>query len=217
MRQLRLSALVAALAVGLAACSASSGREFARYYDPGGFFSTNLPVANDITVTPPQPAQTTDQPGFLAGVVSSPPLPSPSPTSQFGQIGSQFGQQAQATDQTIYEVFVVTTDTFADLPAMVLFFLTQDPGVDVQVERSTRLGGMLARLIIADVSRDGQSTASIAAAFTLGENGTGYILAAVFPSGDWAHQESDFERVRGSFRTDLPPGIDTYPLDGGSA
>ncbi len=213
----RSFALVAAVAVGLVACSQSSSREFARYYDPLGHFSTNLPVANDITVTPPQPAPAADQPGFLAGVVSSPPLPSPSPTSQFGSIGSQFGQQAQATDRTIYEVFVVTTGTFADLPDMVLYFLTQDPGVDVQVDRGAKLAGMTGRLVVADVSRDGQATASVAAAFTLGENDTGYIVAAVFPPGDWGREESDFQNVLDSFRTDLPPGLDTYPISGGSA
>src|SRR5687768_9670291 len=68
-----------ALALSLAACSGDSGREFARYYDPEGFFVTNLPAAHDLTVTPPR--SDGDGPGLLTGVVASPPQPSPSAPS----------------------------------------------------------------------------------------------------------------------------------------
>jgi hypothetical protein len=52
----RIGAL-AALAFVLAACSGDSGREFASYYDPQGYFVTNLPVADVLTVAPPQVGQ----------------------------------------------------------------------------------------------------------------------------------------------------------------
>lgn len=214
MRRLAALSLVAAAAVSLAACTRTGGRELARYYDPAGQFSADLPLANDISVTGPQPAAS--GPALVTGVVSSPPQPSPSPTGQLPNIGANFTQRTQATDQTVYEAFVVTTDSFADMSAMALAFLTGDPSVDVLDERSVELAGSPARLVVADIARQGQPTASVAAAFSLGENGTGYIVSALFPQGDWSKEESDFLRVLGSFDTNVPPTLDTYPLVGGS-
>jgi hypothetical protein len=207
-------ALVAAAAVALAACAQDSGRQLARYYDPAGMFSASLPLANDISVTPQQTSA--GGPGFLTGVVSAPPQPSPSPQGQLPNIGANFAQQGQPQDQTIYQAYVVTTDTFQDLPAMVLYFLTGDPAVDVLTDRSVKLADLPASLVVADINREGQ-LASIAAAFSLGENGNGYIVAAVFPQGRWDAEEADFLKIVESFDTNVPPALDTYPLASGSA
>src|SRR6266540_815816 len=72
-------------------------------------------------------------------------------------------------------------------------------------------------LAVADVVRDGQKVAGVAAAFTLGQQGVGYIVLAIFPPGDWASERSDFLKVVGSFRPGVPPGMKAFPLAGGTA
>lgn len=201
------------LAFALVACSGEGGRSFARYYDPQGLFSTNLPAANDITVTPPQPATT--GPGILTGVIAAPPQPSPSSQSTFG--GGFNIAQTTSTDQTIYEAFVVTTDEFPTLSDMTLYFLTGDPAVDVQLERPVRFDGGPGRLVVADVTRGGQTSAAVAVALSLGHEGTGYVLAAIFPPDSWEAEQADFFRVLGSFRTDIPPGVGTFPVTSGAS
>jgi hypothetical protein len=201
---------VCALAVSLAACSGDSGREFARYYDPEGFFVTNLPAAHDITVTPPQAAG--DGPGLLTGVVASPPQPSPSaPTT--GALGIA---QEEPQDQTIYEALAISTSGFDDLEQMGLYFLTGDPAIDVQIDDPVRIDGHEGRLLVADITQDGEATASLAAALTLGEDGTGFLVAAVFPPGRWEAEREDFFSVLGSFRANIPPGLETFPVTGGA-
>lgn len=202
---------IGALAIALAACSGDAGREFARYYDPRGFFVTSLPAANDITVTPPQSEG--DGPGLLTGVVASPPQPSPQPQAAT----SSFLAPTEPTDQTIYEAFAVTTSGFDDLEQMGLYFLTGDPAIDVQLDESVRIDGRQGRLLVADVTQDGQTTASLAAAFTLGLGGTGFLVAAIFPPGGWDEERDDFLRVLESFRADVPPGLDTFPVTGEAA
>ncbi len=204
MRRLGLAA-VALLA--LSACSSGQSRELARYYDPNGLFATDLPAANDITVTSPQPAA--NGPGVLAGVVSAPPQPSPSPSDAFG---TGLGGQPVQPDRTVYEALVVTTDSFRDLPAMVAYFLTANPGVDVQEEHDVQVGGAAGRLVVADIHRGGQTTASVSAAFSLGDGRTGYIVAAIFPPGTWGGEEADFLRVLRSFQPSVPPGLRAVPL-----
>jgi len=192
------------------ACAHDSGREFARYYDEQGLFALNLPAANDITVTPPQPAQS--GPGLLTGVVSSPPAPSPSPASgAFGGIG--VAAQGEP-DQTVYQAFAVTADGFDDLDQMALYFLTGDPIVDVTIDDSTRVDGDPARLIVADIDQGSEVTSSVAAAMTLGDGATGYLIVAIFPPGGWDDERDDFERIVRSFRADVPPGLETFPVDG---
>ena len=198
--------LIAVLA--LAACSQDSGRDFARYYDEQGLFIVDLPSANDITVAPPQPAE--EGPGLLTGVVSSPPAPSPAPQSGFG-LGVTAGEEP---DQTTYRAFAVTSDGFTTLEEMTLFFVTGDPLVDVLIDDRARLDGSPARLVVADVVNGGQVTASIAVAVTLGDGGTGYLLAAIFPPGSWDSERRDFERVLASFHSDVPPGLATFPVVG---
>ena len=204
----RAIALVAT-ALGLAACSGQSGRAFATYYDPEGLFSTSLPVANTITVTPPQSSGT--GPGLLTGVVAAPPQPSPSPSSGLGGGGLLSSSQAQ-TDQTIYEAFAISTGEFEDLDAMALYFLTGDPGVDMLQQDPIRVASSAGRLLVADVSSNGATSASVAAAFTLGSGGTGFLVAAIFPPGEWSAERADFLHVLESFTSDVPPALTTYPL-----
>ncbi|MGH2528904.1 MAG: hypothetical protein ACRDH0_06185 [Actinomycetota bacterium] len=207
---MRRTVTLAAVALAVAGCSTGQSRDFARYYDLEGTFSTNLPAANDISVIPPQPPQ--DGPGIVAGVVSAPPQPSPSPQGGLGGGLGNFGAQTEPADQTVYRALAVTTDTFDDLSEMTLFFLTGDPSVDVQVEQRVRLGEAEGRLIVADIVPEGQEVASAAAAFSLGDDGVGYIVVAVFPPGGWGSERSDFLKVVDSFRAGVPPGLTTIPL-----
>jgi hypothetical protein len=201
---------VCALVLSLAACSGDSGREFARYYDPEGFFVTNLPAAHDITVTPPR--SDGDGPGLLTGVVASPPQPSPSaPSTTAFDLAP-----AEPQDQTIYEALAISTSGFDDLEQMGLYFLTGDPAIDVQIDDPVRIDGHEGRLLVADITQNGQATASLAAALTLGEDGTGFLVAAVFPPGGWEAEREDFFRVLGSFRANIPPGLETFPVSGGA-
>jgi hypothetical protein len=203
-------------AMALVACSTGKNRDFARYYDPEGLFSANLPAANDIAVAPSDP--TSQGPSVLTGVVSTPPAPSPSPSSAFGGGGlTDLGAQTEPQDQTVYQALAVTTGTFDDLPQMALAILTGNPIVDVQIEQEMRLGGIAGELIVADVVRNGQTVAGVAAAFTLGRRGVGYIVLAIFPPGEWADERSDFLEVVGSFRPGVPPGMRAFPLAGGAA
>jgi hypothetical protein len=192
------------------ACAHDSGREFARYYDERGLFALNLPAANDITVTPPQRAES--GPGFLTGVVSSPPAPSPSPAS--GALGGIDVAAQGEPDQTVYQAFAVTADGFDDLDQMALHFLTRNPIVDVVIDDPTRVDGDPARLIVADIDQGGEVTSSVAAAMTLGDGATGYLILAFFPPGGWEEERDDFELIVRSFRTDVPPGLETFPVAG---
>jgi len=196
----------------LAACGQADGRDLARYYDEGGLFTVNLPADNEIVVTPPQPAQ--DGPGLLAGVVSSPPAPSPQAGTAFG--GGSLAPTEQP-DQTIYQAFAVTSDGFEDLEQMALYFLTGDPVVDVVVDDRIRLDGEGAKLVVADVRSGGEVTASVAVAMSLGDGETGYLVAAIFPPGGWEDERSDFERVLRSFRARVPPGLTTFPVAAGAS
>lgn len=214
MRRTAIATAMAAMA--LVACSTGKNRDFARYYDPEGLFSANLPAANDIAVAPSEPPS--QGPSVLTGVVSTPPAPSPSPSSAFGGgLTDLAAQTTEPQDQTVYEALAVTTGTFQDLPQMALAFLTGNPIVDVQVEEEMRLGGNAGELIVADVVRQGQKVAGVAATFTLGQQGVGYIVLAIFPPGDWANERSDFLKVVASFRPGVPPGMRAFPLTGMAA
>ena len=193
----------------LAACAQEHGREFARYYDDQGLFTVNLPEANEITVTPPQAASQGGA-GLLTGVVSSPPAPSPTPAAAVG--GGLGVDSTQQTDQTVYQAFAVTTDGFDDLDQMALYFLTGDPVVDVVVDDPAQMDGDPGKLLVADVRNGDQVNASVAAAMTLGDGTTGYLIAAIFPAGGWDDERADFERVVESFDSHVPPGFDSFPV-----
>jgi hypothetical protein len=173
-------------------------------------FALNLPSANDFTVTPPQPGQS--GPRFLTGVVSSPPAPSSSPAS--GAFGGIDAAAQGEPDQTIYRAYAMMADGFDDLDQMALYYLTGDPIVDVTIDGSTHVDGNPARLIVADIDQGGEVTSSVAAAMTLGDGTTGYLILAIFPQGGWDDERDDFERIVRSFRTDVPPGLETFPVDG---
>jgi hypothetical protein len=200
--------LVAAiLAITLPACSGQSGRELSRYYDPEGYFVTSLPAANDLAVMPAQPAPT--GPSILSGVVATPPQPSPSPAGNATAFDTSATEPA---DQTTYRAIVVTTQSFQTLDDMALFFLTGDPIIDVTMDEPIRVDGHEARLIVADVTQGGTTTASLAAAITLGGGDRGFLVVAVFPPGGWDGERGDFLRVLESFSTDLPPGMGRFPM-----
>ena len=209
MRRWRSLPILAGALVLLGACAQDHGREFERYYDDQGLFTVNLPEANDVTVTPPQPASQGGA-GLLTGVVSSPPAPSPTPAPAFG---AGFNPAAVEPDQTTYQAFAVTTDGFGDLDQMALYFLTGDPVVDVLVDDPTQVDGDPGKLVVADVRNGDQVNASVAAAMTLGDGNTGYLIAAIFPPGGWDDERADFERVVESFDSHVPPGFDSFPVD----
>jgi hypothetical protein len=202
--------LVAAMLTG---CAQAQNRDLARYYDPQGLFSADLPAANRVSVTAPQQGQ--GSASVLSGVVAAPPQPSASPASQLPGGLTGVAQQAPPSDQTLYQVLVVTTDGFASLESMALYFLTGDPSIDVREDRPIPVGRTEGRLVVADVMQSGSARASIAAAFTLGTDGVGYIVAAVFPSGDWGREEPDFARIVGSLSPTVPTGLRTFPLSSG--
>jgi hypothetical protein len=201
-----------ALLLLLAACSGEHGREFARYYDPEGHFVTSLPAANDLVVTLPQSAP--GGPALLTGVVASPPQPSPPPqTGGFGG-GFNVAQATETPDQTTYRALVVTTESFETVEEMSLFFLTSDPLVDVVIDDRVEIDDLPGRLVVADVRQEGAVTASVAAAFALGdgEPREGFFVAAVFPPGTWDDERADFFRVLDSFRLTVPPGLGPFPM-----
>ena len=210
MRRWRSLPILVGVLVLLTACAQDHGRDFERYYDDQGLFTVNLPEANDITVTPPQPASQGGA-GLLTGVVSSPPAPSPTPAAAFG---AGFNPaSAVESDQTTYQAFAVTTDGFDDLDQMALYYLTGDPVVDVLVDDPTQVDGDPGELVVADVHNGDQVNASVAAAMTLGDGNTGYLIAAIFPPGGWDDERADFERVVESFDSHVPPGFDSFPVD----
>jgi hypothetical protein len=213
---MRARAAVGLVAVCLlfTACSGSQNRDLARYYDPQGLFSADLPAANSLSVAPAQSGQRTSS--ILSGVVASPPQPSASPSSALGDpLGSGIGQQAPAGDQTMYEVFVVTTNGLDSLDAMTLYYLTADPAIDVRDEQQIELAHAEGRLVVADIHQSGTVGASLAAAFTLGSHGVGYIVAAVFPPGGWSNERTDFSRIVGSLQPNVPSGVASFPLSNG--
>ena len=181
-------------------------RAFVRYHDPDGVFVADLPAGHTLTPAEPR-AEGQTAPGVLAGVIAEPPG-APSPSSALG------GGTVLATDpdQTSFQVLVITTGGFESLDDMVLSYLTLDPVIDVREERPIRVGGDPGRLLVADVVRDGAPAAGIAAVFSLGHGGTGFILASVFPPGTWAAERADFLRVLRSFRTELAPGELAVPF-----
>jgi len=207
----RVLTLVLVLGAGATGCSSGQERDLASYYDPEGLFVARLPEANVVTVAPPQPAPS--GPSLLTGVISQPPAPSPTPQAQFGGgLAQGLGQTAQPSDQTVYEAFVVTTDDFESLSDMTVTFLTGDPAFDVREERPIRIDGTAGQLVVADAIQDGEVRSSVAAAFSLGRDGVGYLVAALFPPGAWDGEASDFLRVVASFRAEVPPGMRTFPV-----
>jgi hypothetical protein len=208
--RLRPAPGVLLLAVLLAGCAPAQSRELATYYDPRGLFSADLPAANSVSVTAAQRGGAGAS--VLSGVVATPPEPSPTAASDIGGGFGAIAQQAPSGDQTLYQVLVVTTDAFTSVDAMQLAFLTGGPSVDVREERPVVVGRTEGRLVVADFTEGGAVRAGVAAAFTLGSDGVGYIVAAVFPPGEWDRERADFSRVVASLRPDVPSGLTSFPI-----
>jgi hypothetical protein len=47
-----------------------------------------------------------------------------------------------------------------------------------------------------------------------GEEGTGFLIVAIFPPGQWNAERGDFFRVLEAFTSDVPPGFQTFPVAG---
>jgi hypothetical protein len=202
------STLVVTAIVALASCTDEGGRAFARYYDPEGFFTTNLPAANAISVAPGE-APVPGTPTFLTGVESLPPQPSPQAPQGFG---GALGATTAPSDLTVYRAFAISTDAFADLNEMALFFVTSNPTFDVLLDEPVRIDTTDARLLVVDALEGDQVISSLAVALTLGRNDTGYLVVALFPEGTWDDERADFLRILGSFRMSVPPGFSTIPV-----
>lgn len=209
----RRMGLGAVLAVTLVGCAGGSERDLVRYYDPRGLFVTSLPAANTLAVSAPQLAE--DGSGLLTGVTSTPPQPSAAPQAgltSFGNLGT-----GDPGDQTVYQALAVVTESFVDLEEMALFYVTGDPAIDVIEVEPVRIDGLEGTLLITDVTQQGAVTASLAVALTLGRDGTGFIVVAVFPPDTWGGERGDFFRVLESFRTEVPAGLASFPMAGRGA
>lgn len=207
---MRRTAGLAFLSLLVAACGAAPARSLVDYHDPGGRFVASLPAANTFTVVPTR-LETASTPGVLAGVIAEPPAlasPSASPTSAIGG----FGIGPTSDDRTIFQALVVTTDGFTSLDDMTLYFLTNDSTFDVRETRAIRVAGEPGRLVVADYRAGDAATAGVAGAFTLGRDGVGYLIAAIFPPGTWAAQRADFLAVVRSFRSAVPPQEAAIPV-----
>jgi hypothetical protein len=100
---------------------------------------------------------------------------------------------------------------------MALYYLTGGGSIDVRLEEPIRVDGAPGRLVVADSIQGGEAVSSVAVAFSLGREGTGYLVAAIFAPGSWEAERSDFLRVVDSFRAEVPPGLQTFPVAAGSA
>lgn len=208
---MRRTAGLAFLALLVAACGAAPGRSLVDYHDPTGRFVARLPAENTFTVLATRMA-TASTPGVLAGVLAEPPAlasPSASPSSV---LGDRFAVDQTSDDRTIFQALVVTTEGFSSLDDMTLYFLTNDATFDVRETRAIRVAGETGRLVVADYLEDGAPIAGVAGAFTLGRDGVGYLIAAIFPPGTWAAQRTDFLAIVRSFRSAVPPHEAAIPV-----
>jgi hypothetical protein len=173
-----------------------------RYYDPSGLFAIDLPSEDLVSQIPSDGGGGTDAPALLGGVQAAPQAPDTT---------TGFGVTAGQQDQTVYYVFVYEAPQFQATKELVAFVTSLD-GVDLKVERPATIGGRAGRLVVTD--HDTESGAfSVASGFLL-EGEVAYWIAALFPQGDWGREEEDFTRVLESFRTEVPSGIDAFPLEG---
>ena len=209
MRAMRRTASLAFLSLLLVACGAGPGRDLVRYHDPKANFTAFLPAEDVITVLRPK-LPTVGAPGVVAGVLAEPPArATPSPS---GGLGGGLSLAQTSADLTSFQALVVTTGGFSSLEDMTLFFLTSDTTFDVRTTRSIRVAGTPGRLIVADYLVDGTARAGVAGAFSLGRDGVGYLLAAIFPAGTWDAQRDDFLAIVASFSVRVSPQEAAIPL-----
>ncbi|MEX0833333.1 MAG: hypothetical protein WD276_05595 [Actinomycetota bacterium] len=182
-----------AAALMAASCAQPKNRDFQRYYDPAGLFSTEFPSGNNVETV--QPSDLGGGTRILGGARSLPPIPSQGSTG-LGSIGGQ--------DQTMYEVNVLdpgllmtahdlSTSLYASFP-----FKT-----DVEIRRNADVSGRNGLLVVAAHESEGGEFGT-ASAFLVG-NGNAYWILTVFPDGSWEQEQSDFMRVLRSFKTEAPP------------
>lgn len=212
-RMTRMAASVLAVVL-MGACSESvRDRDLVRYVDPEARFTVRLPEGHAIRASEPVEASATS-PGLLAGVIASPAEASPSAA---GGLGAGIDLSSVDSDQTTFQVFLLASEGFDSLGDMTLYFLTADPEIDVVMDDPLHVAGDEGRLVVADLVRDGRIAVEVAAAFSLGHDGVGYLIAAVFPAGTWETERGDFLRVVASFEPDVPPSLTTLPFRTGEA
>jgi len=202
----KLSPLVLAAAVLTVACSQPKNRDFQRYYDPAGLFSTEFPTANNVELIP---AEDLGAGGarILSGAISAPAQqPQGGPLSGLGSVGG--------SDQTIYVVLVLDPGGIASVEDLSVSLYTSDPTADVEVREPTKVSGRDGLLVVAAHDDQGAKYGS-ASGFLLGE-GTAYWIQTAFPEGSWDQERADFLRVLRSFKTEAPP-IPAPPLSSATA
>jgi hypothetical protein len=205
----RRTAGLAFLSLLVAACGAPSGRDLVRYHDPGAVFTALVPAGAAITVLEPRRA-TASSPGVLAGYLAEPPAQAtPSPA---GGLGGGLALSQTAEDRTTFQALVVTTEGFSSIDDMTLYFLTGDTTFDVRLSRPIRVAGEAGRLIVADYVEGGSPVAGVAGAFSLGSDGVGYLLAAIFPAGTWEAERDDFLAMVRAFSVRVPPQEAALPV-----
>jgi hypothetical protein len=198
-------AAAAGMALVLGSCSGGAHRPLERYYDPQSLFSAELPAANDIQVL--QPQSSSSGPSLLTGVTSAPASATPSAGA-----GNDLGVGTSVqSDQTQYQVFVLTGDAYSS-PQDLSLLQMSDPNADLKTQQATTIGDHEGLLIVADYKASAQSPAFSAASGFLLVDGVGYWISAVFPAGAWGSEQTDFMNVLRSFRTDVPPGVALAPL-----
>jgi len=198
MRRALLAAGVTALLIP--ACAGGTGRPMSRYYDPSGLFAIDLPAEDVVSPVPSETGDAAGQPVLLGGVQAAPQPP---------ESGTTFGVTATQQDQTLYFVFVYDAPQFSSTSDLVAFVSTIG-GVDLRVERPATIGGRAGRLVVTDHDNE-SGPFSVASGFLL-EGNVAYWIAALFPQGDWDREEEDFTRILESFRTQVPAGINAFPV-----
>jgi hypothetical protein len=200
-----------ALALALGGCSSGTSPATERYYDPSGLFSAHLPADYDVLVMPAQRVQ--GAPALLSGVLSLPPQPDPSATSQpFG--GGLAQSTTQQQDTAIYGIFVVkkTDDMKTDVD-LARALLSSTIGPKVAEQDRLRIGRLQGLLAVVDHHDDtsGGGDYTDASAFVL-DGDLGFWIRELFGTGEWSQRREAFLRVVHSFQPGVPAGLPAVPI-----
>jgi hypothetical protein len=200
---------VAVAALGLlAGCSSSTPLTTQRYYDPGGFFSAQLPSANQLVVMPVQKIST--ELDLLSGVVALPQTPSPSPSQAFG--GNALGQPATQTDTAWYSVAAVKAKGIANVTDLASKLLGETVNPKLEAQQRVIVDGLPGLLVVANHTNDaGDPDYSDASAFFLYQD-VGFWVRELFPYGEWDTRSHGFRQVMQSFQPGVPAGVVAVPL-----
>lgn len=198
--------LLLAAAATAVSCAQPKNRNFQRYYDPSGMFSTEFPSANQVELIPPEDLGAGGA-RILSGAISAPTPPDQnSPLAGLGGTGGN--------DQTIYLVLALDPGSIGSVEDLSVSLYTSDPSADVEVQQPTQVSGRDGLLVVATHDDQGSKYGS-ASGFLLGE-GTAYWIQTAFPEGSWDQERPDFLRVLRSFKTEAPP-IPAPPISSPSA